>query len=486
MSQFDYLRNQISDNIWAGKEILKIADTVNEGIQGGKDWYMNLPQIKFIMESEQTEGIRDILTEAKELSETVTDSSLLFLETVHGINRAFNTQRHRNFTVKINNELAKLVDNDNEKAVYEASVMAHNETLNLPELSKQAIAYSDAANSTASEVEKWKNEAIEKALEKKAEFEAMLETLKGNARRSIQGKLNMVEKALTGMGRPSPPKPPKPPKTPKTPKAPPVIIASNPYSMTSYRPASYDSIYKHSIVSIHSRPPVLNAIIPIGPGGAVTVAGAISIVTSIASWLLGSFFLKALSIPPALLVALTNTVTAIVLKNVGSAGTLAARYIAAQALEIGKDLLPKIFAFTGMRISGWAYVMSFAAPIIAAAVIIITAMKHKNKIIFSHFYLLAEHDKYPGFAYASIQNADDARIEFATMKEDLLALANVEYEEIYGVGIDVEDGKPEVQGGFNLTTDTPKKMNTTEAKKALEDFAEKHSVSIPLGAWKPV
>ena len=49
MSQFDYLREQISDNIWSGKEILKIADTVNEGIAEGKNWYMNLPQIKFVM-----------------------------------------------------------------------------------------------------------------------------------------------------------------------------------------------------------------------------------------------------------------------------------------------------------------------------------------------------------------------------------------------------------------------------------------------------
>ena len=254
MTQFDYLRNQISDNIWAGKEILKIADTVNEGIQGGKDWYMNLPQIKFVMESQYTTGIRDVLLASQDLSETVTSSSLVFLETVHGVNRAFNTDRHKNFTVKINDELAKLATNKNEKAVYEASVMAHNETLNLPELSKQLIAYSDTAHSAANETEKWKNDAIQKALEKKTEFEAMLETLKGNARRSVNSKLNMVEDALFKMGRPSPPKPPRPPKTPPT------INGSNPYTI--------DSVYRHSIVSIHSRPPVLNAIVPIAVGGA--------------------------------------------------------------------------------------------------------------------------------------------------------------------------------------------------------------------------
>ncbi len=444
MSQFDYLRNQISDNIWAGKEILKIADTVNEGIAGGKDWYMNLPQIKFVMESQYTTGIRDVLLASQDLGEAVTSSSLVFLETVHGINRAFNTDRHKNFTVKINDELAKLAVNKTEKAVYEASVMAHNETLNLPELSKQLIAYSDTAHSAANEAEKWKNEAIEKALQKKTEFEAMLETLKGNARRSVRGKLNMVEEALTKMGRPSPPPPPKPPKTPKTPKTPPIVTASNPYTI--------DSMYRHSIVSIHSRPPVLNAIVPIAVGGAATVAGAVSVITGIASWLLGSFFLKALNIPALLLPALTNTVTAIVLKITGSAGTLAARYIAAKALEEGIAYLPRIFGITGMRVSGWAYVMSFAAPIIAASVIIIQAMRNRVKLA-EFLYVFADIRNHPGkFSLAQTYMWDTNQVEvleqFKTSSRRLIAETKVSIERITGVGL---DKKKNYAIGYDLT-----------------------------------
>ncbi len=37
MSQFDYLRAQITENVWAGKEILTIADAVNNGVNTGKD-----------------------------------------------------------------------------------------------------------------------------------------------------------------------------------------------------------------------------------------------------------------------------------------------------------------------------------------------------------------------------------------------------------------------------------------------------------------
>jgi hypothetical protein len=437
MSQFDYLRNQISGNIWAGKEILKIADGVNEGIAGGKDWYMNLPQIKFVMESQYTTGIRDVLLASQELSSTVVDSSLLFLETVHGINRAFNGES-KNFTVKINDELAKLATNKTEKAVYEASVMAHNETLNVPELSKQLIAYSNAADSTANEVEKWKNEAIERATKKKTEFEAMLETLKGNARRSVRGKLDDVEDALRKMGRPSPPKPPLPPKTP------PIIKNHNPYTI--------DSVYRHSIVSIHSRPPVLNAIVPIAVGGAATVAGAVSVITGIASWLLGSFFLKALNIPALLLPALTNTVTAIVLKITGSAGSLAARYIAAQALEEGIDFLPRIFGVTGMRVSGWAYVMSFAAPIIAASVIIITAMRNRLALA-EMLYIFGDLTANPNrfnFVQAFMSDTNQVEIleEFKTSAKRMLGRARLPMSQIIGVGL---DSKKKYAVCYNLT-----------------------------------
>ncbi len=451
MSQFDYLRNQISDNIWAGKEILKIADTVNEGIQGGKDWYMNLPQIKFVMESQYTTGIRDVLLASQDLGEAVTSSSLVFLETVHGVNRAFNTDRHKNFTVKINTELAKLANNETEKAVYQASVAAHNETLNLPELSKQLIAYSDNAHSVANEAEKWKNEAIDRALKKKTEFEAMLETLKGNARRSVRGKLNMVEEALTKMGRPSPPKPP---------KTPPIVTASNPYSI--------DSIYKHSIISIHSRPPVLNAIVPIAVGGAATVAGAVSVITGIASWLLGSFFLRALNIPALLLPALTNTVTAIVLKITGSAGTIAARYIAAQALDRGIDFLPRIFGITGMRVSGWAYVMSFAAPIIAASVIIIQAMRNRVKLA-EFLYVFADIRNHPGkFSLAQTYMWDTNQVEvleqFKTSSRRLIAETKVSIERITGVGL---DKKKNYAVGYDLTNpDNPIPIPGKEAIQA--------------------
>jgi len=137
-----------------------------------------------------------------------------------------------------------------------------------------------------------------------------------------------------------------------------------------------------------------------------------------------------------------------------------------------------------------------AVPILVVSIIIILAMNKKQKVLFEHFYLLAEHEKYPGFAYASIQNADDATIEFAKMKKDLLALATVAYSGIYGVGLKVN--KPEdiakdpslepieVAGGYNLSTDVPVIMSIPDAIKLLEEFKNKHSLNIHMGAGKPI
>src|SRR4028119_378972 len=130
MGQFDYLRDQISNNIWIDKEALQISDAVTAALNNGQEWYFNLPHIKFIMENSSLGGIKDLLTASQELGTTVIDCNLVFLETVYGINKAFNSKVHKDLAGKAQAELAKLANNNAEKAIYEASVMAHNETLN--------------------------------------------------------------------------------------------------------------------------------------------------------------------------------------------------------------------------------------------------------------------------------------------------------------------------------------------------------------------
>ena len=138
MGQFDYLRDQISNNTWIEKEALRISDTVITALNNGQEWYFSLPHIQFIMANLILGGIKDLLTASQDLGATVLDCNLVFLETVYGINKAFNSKVHEDLAAKAQIELEKLANNNTEKSIYEASLMAHNESLNLPEISVKA------------------------------------------------------------------------------------------------------------------------------------------------------------------------------------------------------------------------------------------------------------------------------------------------------------------------------------------------------------
>ena len=437
MGQFDYLRDQITNNIWIDKEILQISDAVTTALNEGQEWYFSLPHLQFIMANPVMGGLRDLLTASQDLGGTVVDCNLVFLETVYGINKAFNSKVHKDLASKAQVELAKLAANNTEKAIYEASVMAHNEALNLPELSVKVaaieaeIAAIQQQGATATEqIEQWKNDAITKLEELKNELLALIEGLQGNPRSNARARLRTVEAGIVAM------------QTGNIPS----IIAMNPYEISSQFDLSIHSTFRRA-------PVVLNAVVPIAVGGAATVAGAATVLTGIAGWLLSSFFLKAVSIPATLLPALTNTVVSIVLKVVGSAGANATRYLAASALKAGQSLLPKLFGATGMQASGWAYLMAWATPIIGAAVIIIQAMRNKTSLaellyVFADIQGSTAGKFHLSQAYMQDTNKVEVLEQFKTSSRRLIQNAPLPIERIIGVGL---NNKKEYAVAYNLT-----------------------------------
>ncbi|MEG4587249.1 hypothetical protein QUA54_18815 [Microcoleus sp. MOSTC5] len=438
MSQFDYLRAQLADNVWAGKPILTVADAVNQGVSNGKDWYFSLPHIQFIMANPVMAGIKDLLVASQTVGNTVIDCSLVFLETLNGINRAYNSKTFTNLAGKGQQELANLLPSSREKAIYEASVIAYNESLNLPNLSvtidsidADIRAIQQAGQTAEAQIDTWKAAAISRIEQLKSEILATIESLTGNPRRNARARIRRAEAGRIAMTTGTIPK----------------IIAANPYSISS--------TYNYSISSIYSRPPVFNsALVPIAVGGAATIAGAVGVLTSIASWLLGSFFLKSFNIPAVLLPALTNTVVSIVLKLSGSSGGAeAVRYLAASALKAGASLLPRLFGTTGMQASGWAYLMSWAAPIIGAAVIITIAMRNRTDLA-EFLYVFADiGDKTPRKFNLSLSHMYDTnQVEILEkLKNNARSLKNkalVPIEKIIGVGL---NAKREFILGYDLT-----------------------------------
>jgi peptidyl-tRNA hydrolase len=450
MSQFDYLRSQLTGNTWANKEVLPVADAVMGAIDSGREWYFALPHIKFIMETPVMSGIASLLEASGDLADTVIDTNLVFLETVHGINRAFNSKLFRdNLAGKGNIEIAKIINSTREQSIYQNAVIAYNETLNLPALSVQVAeieaqiaAIEQQGRSATEQIEDWKNQALAKLEETKNSLLQLISTLTGNQRRNARRRASIVDAGLTAMNTGNIPR----------------IIAANPYAIDSISRYSFSSIIRTNIQA--------NAIVPIAVGGAATVAGAVSVLTGIAGWLLSSFFLKAVAVPAILLPALTNTVVSIVLKILGSSGAEAVRYFAASALKAGANLLPIIFAPTGMRASGWSWLMAFATPIIGAAIIIIQAMRNRlglAEILYVFGFVEGAPENRFHISQVVMENTNRVEIleVFKREAREIYARSKRRVSQIIGVGTDAKD---KYAVAYNLTDpENPVIINGSEA-----------------------
>lgn len=489
--------DQISDaitGIWANVESLTGANEVKKLMESPHNWLMSQSPVQALLNHPDCKSILSWLQSAqnvKDFTKIIGQCGIAFLETAHGINRAYNSKAHANLAGAGETVLSGLSANSTEQGIYGNAVNAFNESLNLPVLSKTGIKIDYALDSAWESIDAHRLEALKKARDLRDKYHKELQDqrLKLKERKQTRRLYDAVAKALIAMGDPPMPSPRKaksPPKTKTTPKTQPKtggIIAQNMYEI--------NSIYNDRISSIRSIKvnasalvvvPVVAPIVVVG-GAIATVGATAGIISAIANWFLGSF-INLSGLPPVLVPALTNCITSIVLKVSGSSGANALRFFAASSLKAGKDLLMTVFGTKNMNATAWIFLLSMAVPILMVSVIIILAMRNEQKTTFSQFYLLANHAKYPGFVYASIQNAHDAKLEFTTMKKDLLSVATVEYDSIYGVGMDMEQDKLEVKGGFNLSGEIPVKIVSEEAKKILEEFSEKHSVSFPMGKWK--
>lgn len=361
MSQeLERLIAQLRPEGWVGKKILTVADVIRNAVSGGSEWYFNLPHIKFIMENSVLGNVRELLLAGQDISQTIVSTTLNFMESLHSINRAYNSTLIKDLAGKANSIFGSLASGRREQILYQAAITAHNESLNLPALAEKIQQIEAEINAIqemppSQQNQQWQQQAVNALIDVKNQLLAGLESLVGRAKSAAKQKLKQIEKNLAKMTGGSVPE----------------IIDHNPYEISS--------IYRYSITSTFTRPPVLNvaAIVPV-VGGAITVSATAGVITSIASWLLSSFFLKSIGgVAAGLLPALSNTVTSIVLKVMNSTGVDAVRYLAASALKASKNLLPTIFGSTRMEGSAWGFLMSHASLIIGAAVIIIQAMKNK-------------------------------------------------------------------------------------------------------------
>lgn len=438
MSQYDYLQDRIRNNVWLGKDVLNISSQVFSVINSPRDWFYNLPPIKFILESENSplSQLVDFLDEASDVPGIIRDCGLIFLETSYGINKAYNSKVHQNAqSAAAENAIAILRTTQREISLYEGAVIAHNEALNLPMLSTKAseIAATMAtvgqiANTGREQILQWHQQTLNKMNQAKDDLAKQLAELTGKARTKAQRELNKLTKIIESM-----------------------LSGTN----------------KQSIRSISYQTKSVGAIVPI-VGGLATVGGAISIVSAIATFLLSSMFLKAITdFPIQLLGGLVQATTSIVLKFFGSSGASAVRYLAATALKAAAQVLPAMFNPTGMFGGAWTVLAAYAPYIIIAAIIIILAIKSTNTEVGPILYVFGTgFNDQPDMVFASSRR-DTKKFTIkqvlANLGKELTSESGRNYREIYGFSLNEFN---DVKLCLNLTGSS-QNIEKSEVGKAL-------------------
>ncbi|MBD2499857.1 hypothetical protein [Anabaena azotica] len=473
---------QISGEDWIKKGGLDVPDDIFNALDSPFDWFDSLKPINFSRGNLPTlENILDSFPET-EIGDIVKASSLEMLRTSYGINKCFNSKAHINLTGKGNQIATSLKLKTRDRQIYYAAVQANNFFLNMNLLNKQLssssyngqmgevsiyqkVKESEIKNKDwlQSLVEKIQDEAVkileplleqlqekkdyipeqvisgikfvrEKVLEESAKFyidvEQTLQQIKNDFAEGIKA---LKEKALDAFIADM--------RELRKKIFNPAIKDFRTFIRKANKLLSFiknekyknDSVGDYTVSSSFS-----TAIVPVASPNVIDV---INVVNAIASGILQTFILKGVAIPTQLAEALTKTVTSIVLKGLNASGSEAVRYIAGDVLRGAKDLLPAVFNNTGMFAGVWGFLTSCAPYIIAAAVIIIIAIKLSQKSDIGNWItLLAIGDnknQEPDTVFARLFGDVQEKLkDLGKLKEDLLQETGKIYENVYAFSFD--------------------------------------------------
>ncbi|MCT7965059.1 hypothetical protein NG799_01770 [Laspinema sp. D1] len=452
---FEYLRERIKDSFWLGKEILTITEDINNVLNTPQEWFRNLPLVQFVesMGEPVFEPIKKVIEIAKEARDIITAAVLLTLESIYGVNLAFNSKTHEDLAQVGNTMLNNNSFGTTEYNLYIRAIDAHNVNLKLPELSQKLAEIEELVDSIPEMAEDAQNVMRQKEgdayaflHQTKNEMEALLETAEGAARTQARRILNQVIKLLEKFAEPIEEEPEKGA----------IILA-----------------------------PVAAVAVP-------TVVTITTLVTQIANFFLTGILLKSMATSVA--TALAQVSASVVLKYFSATGANGLRFLAADALRNNVHLLPKIWRYTAMQGFAWGFLMAYAPFIVLSSIIIIAAIRlsQDEQGFAEHFYVFADNDNAPAFAYSNILNPNQIRDELHKIKNDLVQINDnaVQYQTIMGLGIDFVEGangkEPKVVESYDLSGPSPVKIPNSVAQEFYDQFSAKHNIGTPSGQWKPV
>lgn len=451
---------------YQNKDVFYIPDNLN--IFSSVDDILNSQPFQKLKEAPELQYLIQQFKSFKDLAGLLAQMPGTFLETVHGINRAFNSSEYDNLNAQATIELSSLNTNSYQNYLINGVTKAYNQTLDIDYLKEvlqdkniqsQQLSPDDpyqimstwqqSAMSTLSSAFQQAKSQLQALLNIKKtrkltepenkqkirltwaifDFEKIYDKLAGNDKskaRSIitpitpiteiisddinQDKLDRIEQKIHRISA--------------------LILRGD-----RLKP---DNLIPNNFHLLKSR----QLLVPI-----TTVGGAITIMHEMAT-----LFLSFLGVPAsvAALPALAYAATSMVLKILGSGGAIVARYFAGSILRGIASTLPAIVQKTGMWGMAWAFLAPFAPWIIFTAVKIIIGIRSKVKLADRmYFFGSSGLNPKPDFSFLMVSETNNREIYQTLIEhaETMKANSGKTYSTLYGFTTYKE--KP--QFGLNLT-----------------------------------
>ncbi|CAC5339682.1 ProB (plasmid) [Planktothrix rubescens CCAP 1459/22] len=334
---------------WLGKDILEIGSEIYGLINNGVN---NFPVVSTLtgLTEPILEPIKQIAEQLIALPDISILAGLVTLESIYGINKAYNTKLYKgqNLVAYANNIMSRDIPSSDDEYYYVMGISAYNETLNIPLLNSEITNLQSKFGGIQSQAQSTINQFADKfgldyLQDKITELEGLIASAGESASNTIKNQLyrlkNFVKKFMG--------------------------ISSSPQSIPTLRQSSGQ-------VASYGTFGAIELIIPTDKPKLTDVVGVIN---KLANWFLSMF-----SIPNQILEVLTHTVTSVVCKAIGSAGAEVSRYLSAGLLQSLPQLVPKIGSATGTLFGGaWAVLMGYAPWIALVAGLILVAFKLSDK-----------------------------------------------------------------------------------------------------------
>ncbi|MBL1208267.1 hypothetical protein [Geminocystis sp. GBBB08] len=451
---------------YQGKEILKLPSNLNS-----IDTVMNTPPFETFRTLPKLSYLINLFESVPDLLSILVSMPFTFLESIHGINRAYNSDKYDNL-----NQIGTSLLNSSkyENRLYEGVFKAYNNSLDIDYLTEVLTENNidsvpiDGGN-PYNEMQSWQQESINVLESIKESVSNLLNSLKGKkltaeqrkqrtrlswqlsdlnkiysqiqsklGLRTLEDRNNLLEIILNPNRI-----------DPSFVRTNPLNILDLPQIHNQFNQFQFNQ-FNHQFNQNQLNKRQLTDIIST-PADMLAQLNRMS-----------NFFLSFFGIPVNinLLPALSYTVSNMVLKSLGSSGAMATRYFAGHILRQNAVNLPVIVQQTGMWGMAWGYLAPFAPWVILASVTIVVGIK-KNMKLGEHLYLFGEHSgSYPDMTFMVLSNSNNKEI-YETMLNQGETMKNNSgktYSTLYGFST----YKDKPQFGLDLTNDDVTMMNRTE------------------------